>query len=92
MGGDFVENEQGDASAAPYWRLTFVAAFVGASLLAVELSGLGDGAGLEFVRQRLLDHWVGGFLMFVLLFSLGNLVQVPGLMFLTAAVLALGRT
>ena len=35
----------------------------------------------------ILQHQISGLLMFVLLFSLGNLVQIPGWLFLAAAVL-----
>jgi uncharacterized membrane protein YdjX (TVP38/TMEM64 family) len=39
----------------------------------------------------LLMHPVLGLLAFILLFALGNLIQIPGWIFLAAAVLALGR-
>lgn len=44
-----------------------------------------------FLQQQFAAHAVTGLLVFALLFALGNLVQVPGLVFLAAAVLALGR-
>jgi uncharacterized membrane protein YdjX (TVP38/TMEM64 family) len=44
-----------------------------------------------FLQQLIRDHPLGGLLVFVLLFSLGNLIQIPGWLFLAAAVLALGR-
>ena len=58
---------------------------------AFELSGLRENFSLEFLRQRIVDHRLGGLAVFVLLFCLGNLVQIPGWIFLAAAVLALGR-
>ena len=61
-------------------------------LAAFELSGLRGHFDLAFLRQVILDHRVGGLLLFVLLFALGNLIQIPGWLFLAAAVLALGRT
>jgi uncharacterized membrane protein YdjX (TVP38/TMEM64 family) len=43
------------------------------------------------MREVILQHRIGGLLLFVLLFSLGNLIQIPGWIFLAAAVLTLGR-
>ena len=43
------------------------------------------------MRQVILQHQIGGLVLFILLFSLGNLVQIPGWVFLAAAVLTLGR-
>ena len=46
---------------------------------------------LESLRQTLADSRWEGLVVFILLFSLGNLLQVPGWIFLAAAVLVLGR-
>lgn len=73
-------------------RLIAVALFLGILLAAFEFSGLRGDFDLAFLRQTLLDHQLGGLLIFVLLFALGNLIQIPGWLFLAAAVLALGRT
>jgi len=63
-----------------------------AILVAIfEVSGLRDHFNLAFMRQIILQHQVGGLLLFVALFSLGNLIQIPGWIFLAAAVLTLGR-
>jgi uncharacterized membrane protein YdjX (TVP38/TMEM64 family) len=56
-----------------------------------EMSGLRGHLNLEFIRQKLLENQLTGLLIFVLLFSLGNLVQIPGWVFLASAVLALGQ-
>lgn len=62
-------------------------------LLAVfELSGLRSHFNLAYLHQILVDHPVTGLLTFILIFAMGNLVQIPGWIFLAAAVLALGRT
>jgi uncharacterized membrane protein YdjX (TVP38/TMEM64 family) len=64
-----------------------------AVLLAIfELAGLRDHFSLTYLRQALADNLAGGLLVFILVFALGNLVQIPGWIFLAAAVLALGRT
>ena len=72
-------------------RLIGVVAFVMVLLLTVQLTGLRGHFNLAFIKDTFLMHPVGGVLLFVLLFSLGNLIQLPGLIFLAAAVLTLGR-
>lgn len=60
-------------------------------MLAIfEFSGLRDHFTLAYLRQTILTHEVGGLLIFVAVFSLGNLVHIPGWIFLASAVLALG--
>lgn len=75
-----------------YKRLLAVLLFLGLLLAIFELSGLRDHFNLEFLHRRILENRVSGLLIFILLFSLGNLIQIPGWVFLAAAVLALGRT
>lgn len=58
---------------------------------AFELSGLRAHFSLAFLQQTLREHPAGGLLIFMLVFALGNLVQIPGWVFLAAAVLALGQ-
>jgi len=74
-----------------YKRLLGVGLFLGILLAVFEVFGLRDHFNLAFVRQLILEHRIGGLMLFVLLFSLGNLIQIPGWVFLAAAVLALGR-
>lgn len=74
-----------------YQRLLVVFLFLGLLFAVFELTGLRAHFNLEFLRQKIGDHLLGGLLFFVLLFSLGNLIQIPGWIFLAAAVLALGR-
>jgi uncharacterized membrane protein YdjX (TVP38/TMEM64 family) len=73
-----------------YWRLSGVLLFLGAAFAIVELSGLRDHLTLAYLRQTILAHEVGGLFIFVVLFSLGNLVHIPGWIFLASAVVALG--
>jgi uncharacterized membrane protein YdjX (TVP38/TMEM64 family) len=75
-----------------YQRLFAVLLLLALLFAVFELSGLRAHFNLEFLRQRIDDHQIGGLLIFILLFSLGNLIQIPGWIFLAAAVLALGRT
>ncbi|MBL8450589.1 MAG: VTT domain-containing protein [Dechloromonas sp.] len=76
----------------PWQRLLAVGIFLGLLFAIFELSGLRDHFTLEFLHQKFLENMVTGLLLFVLLFSAGNLIQIPGWIFLAAAVLALGRS
>lgn len=75
-----------------YRRLFAVFLFLAILLAVFELSGLRGHFDLHFLQQRILENKVSGLLVFVLLFSLGNLIQIPGWVFLAAAVLELGRS
>ncbi len=75
-----------------YKRLLAVALFLGLLLAVFEWSGLHGHFTLEYLQQRIAENRVSGLLIFVLLFSLGNLIQIPGWVFLAAAVLTLGRS
>ena len=74
-----------------YHRLFAVVLFLALLFAVFELSGLRAHFNLEFLRQQIIAHQFEGLLIFILLFSLGNLIQIPGWIFLAAAVLALGR-
>lgn len=75
----------------PYRRILAVVLFLGLLLAIFEFSGLRGHLDLAFLQQRIADNRVSGLLIFVLLFALGNLIQIPGWIFLAAAVLTLGR-
>ena len=75
-----------------YGRLISVVLFLVIILVVAQVSGLREHFTLAFVQQKLADNRVVGLLVFVLLFTLGNLIQIPGWVFLAAAVLALGKT
>ena len=74
-----------------YQRLLGVALFLAILLILFQVSGLRDHFSLSFMRELILQHRAGGLVLFVVLFALGNLIQIPGWIFLAAAVLALGR-
>ena len=74
-----------------YKRLLAVALFLALLLAVFELSGLRGQFNLAFLQQRIAENRATGLLVFVLLFSLGNLIQIPGWIFLAAAVLTLGQ-
>ncbi len=74
-----------------YRQLVTVILFLGVLFAAFEFSGLREQLSLDYLRHRILENTLGGLLVFVLLFCLGNLIQIPGWLFLAAAVLALGK-
>ncbi|MES2190703.1 MAG: VTT domain-containing protein [Pseudomonadota bacterium] len=74
-----------------YKRLFAVAAFLIALLAVFEFSGLRANFNLVYLHQKFQHNAPTGLLIFVALFALGNLIQIPGLVFLAAAVLALGE-
>lgn len=75
-----------------YRRLFAVLVFLGVLFAVFQLSGLRDHFSLDFLQHRIFENRVSGLLFFILLFSLGNLIQIPGWLFLAAAVLTLGQT
>lgn len=72
--------------------LFLVLLFVVFLLAGAEWLGLKESINPQALRDMLLEHRLTGLLAFVLIFALGNLAQVPGWIFLAAAVLALGQT
>ena len=71
-------------------RLLGVLAFLTLLWIGFRLLGLDAHFETEAIRQQLSMHPVGGVLLFVALFALGNLLQLPDWVFLAAAVFALG--
>ena len=67
-------------------------AFLALLLITVQVSGLRDNFSLDFLVHQILAHQTAGLLAFVVFFSIGNLIQIPGWIFLAAAVLTLGKT
>ncbi|AYC31928.1 DedA family protein [Pseudomonas cavernae] len=74
-----------------YMRFLLVVVFLAVLLAVFQFSGLRADLSLDFLRELILQHKFSGLLLFSLLFALGNLIQIPGWLFLAAAVLALGR-
>lgn len=74
-----------------YRRLILLLAFALVLLLLYRASGLHEEFSLDYLRAELTDNRLRGLLLFVGLFALGNLLHIPGLLFLAAAVLAMGK-
>lgn len=71
-------------------RLLAVLAFAALLGAAFSLSGEAWRFELATLRQTITGHPVGGLLLFIALFVSGNLLQIPGWLFLAAAVLSFG--
>jgi len=72
-------------------RLIAVALFLILLFAVFELFGARAHFTLGFLQQVIREHQASGLLIFVLAFALGNLIQIPGWVFLAAAVLTLGK-
>lgn len=73
-------------------RLGLVVGFMVLIWAVFEASGLRAQISVAALHDQFLRHKLLGLLSFAALFALGNLIQIPGWLFLAAAVLALGRT
>ncbi len=58
--------------------------------LTVELLGLRENFSKAFIEQTIEDNIVLGSMMFILMFVIANFIQLPGIIFLTAAIVVLG--
>jgi uncharacterized membrane protein YdjX (TVP38/TMEM64 family) len=74
----------------PRQRLACVVMVVALVWAVVHFSGLKSQISVPLLRDAFQHHRLGGLLLFAALFVVGNLIQVPGWLFLVAAVLALG--
>jgi uncharacterized membrane protein YdjX (TVP38/TMEM64 family) len=74
-----------------HFRLAAVALFLLLLWAAFTASGLREHFTVQFLHDSFEHHKLGGLALFITLFALGNLVQIPGWVFLVAAVLALGQ-
>jgi len=74
-----------------YARLLIFVAFLAMLFLILHLSGVKEHIEIGFLRRQFEENALVGMLLFTTLFVLGNLVRIPGLIFLAAALLALGQ-
>ncbi|MEM9861424.1 MAG: VTT domain-containing protein [Myxococcota bacterium] len=71
-----------------WFRLGLLAALTVAAILALRSTGMSGAEMIERTRSAMASAGIGGFLLFVVLFALGELMHVPGLVFIAAAVFA----
>lgn len=72
-------------------RILAVAAFFMVLFALAEVSGLREHFNLPYLRAKLDANKLSGLAIFVTLFVFGNLIHIPGMLFLAAAILALGQ-
>ena len=75
----------------PKKKLLYIVAFFTLLYIIVELSGFRSALSPENIKALFLQHPFGGLFLFCLAFSIGNLLYVPGWVFLVGAVFALGK-
>ena len=75
----------------PIKKILLVCLFLALLFALFQFSGLRGHFNLHFLQQKIDDNKITGLMIFILLFSLGNLIQIPGWVFLAAAVLTLGK-
>ena len=68
-----------------YRQFIAVLVFVGLLLFFVEYFDLRHDFSLEFMQEQIMANKLSGLLIFILLFSVGNLIHLPGWLFLAAA-------
>ena len=75
----------------PKKKIVFIAIFFAAMFFLVEATGLRSRLSPEDIRVLFESHTFVGLVLFCLAFSVGNLLYVPGWVFLVGAVFALGK-
>lgn len=78
------------AARRPLRRLVLVVALLALLWAVFKFTGLRSRIHPQALRDGFAAHRVWGFVAFTALFALGNLIQLPGWIFLASAVLALG--
>ena len=75
----------------PRKKLLYIVVFFGLLYVVVEVTGLRSRLSPEVIKSLFFAYPVWGIVLFCLAFSLGNLLYVPGWVFLVGAVFALGK-
>lgn len=89
---DTKDHTEPGATSHPLIRLLAVFLLLALLYAVFQLSGLREHFSLAFLQQKLSENRISGLILFIVIFSLGNLIQIPGWIFLAAAVLTLGKT
>ncbi|MEO0325025.1 MAG: VTT domain-containing protein [Myxococcota bacterium] len=72
------------------WRLLALVGVFALSFALAKLTGLGDQLTLEGIRTFMEGAGALGFFAFLAIFALGELLHVPGVVFVAAAIVAYG--
>ncbi len=75
----------------PKKKILSIVAFFVVLYLIVEMTGLRSKLSPETIKTLFIEHTVWGLVFFCVAFSIGNLLYVPGWVFLVGAVFALGK-
>ncbi len=75
----------------PRTKLLYIFSFLAVVYLLVEATGLRSHLSPDEIKALLWQHQFLGVFLFCLAFSVGNLLSVPGWVFLVGAVFALGK-
>ena len=75
----------------PKKKLLLIGAFFVVLFLLVEFTGLRTQLSSDAIRTLIEKHTLVGLVLFCVAFSVGNLLYVPGWVFLVGAVFALGK-
>lgn len=73
-------------------RVAILLVVVGGLFVVGKYSGWADSFSVERVRALVARAGPYGYLVFIAAFAAGELIHVPGVLFVTAGVLAFGRT
>jgi uncharacterized membrane protein YdjX (TVP38/TMEM64 family) len=73
------------------WRVLALVALIAGLLAAGHATRAGEILSREHVRALMLELGARGFVAYVVIFALGELLHVPGMVFVAAAMLAYGR-
>ncbi len=73
------------------WRIALLVTFFVGSLVLAKVTGLSDRLDVETIRGFMDSMGAWGFFAFLVVFAVGELVHVPGLVFVGAAALVYGQ-
>jgi uncharacterized membrane protein YdjX (TVP38/TMEM64 family) len=74
-----------------YFRLILILIIFLMFYFIGQYSGVRESISIEIIGEHFKNNLLFGFLIFCILLTLGNLLYIPGLLFLAAAVIALGK-
>ncbi len=83
--------EAAPAKKSSRWRLVALAAFFVGSLILAKVTGVSEQIDVETIRRLMDSAGPLGFLGFLVAFAVGELVHIPGVVFVGAASIAYGN-
>lgn len=72
-------------------KLILLAFLIITIIVAAQLLGIRDNFSISYIKQLFISNLIIGSLSFVLLFCVANIINIPGWIFLVAAILSLGK-